>query len=195
VWDPNATLREERIFLPKGRYQLYVVTTGRPVTARIKLPGLSGSTRLSPKARADVTTRDISSTEPPSPAVYSTQLDHNLSNRGLSLVAAELDTDRFVASNFSACIEPSDGEVPAAADEPTCEGGRTAGSGTVTDKTANGGRKTIISMGLLGPGSYEHQLRFRQASLVRSFDARHILLSYETSDRNDDWLYSMSMMW
>jgi hypothetical protein len=195
AWDPTAKEFSKKMTLPAGRYQLYVIALEEPTAVRMKLPGLSGRTQLHPGLPVDLTSKEMRTTDPPSPYNFSAQVDHTVDGRGLSLIAAEADTDHFVAGNMSSCIEAADGETPAPVDDPTCEGGRTAGTGVVVNNLAEGGRKVLMSMGLLGRGAYEHQLRLRQASAIRSFHVRHLLLNYSSPYRHNDWLYSMSFMW
>jgi hypothetical protein len=192
VWDPKAKVRRSSITLPRGRYQLYAIATDGPMTARIRLPGLRGSADLAPDRQADFTSR-ATGTDPSDPYVLAEQVDLSLGHRGLSMFAAEVDAERVAANSFGSCIETSDGELPAATDPAACEG--TAAGGAVVRHSTEGGRMAIMSMGQLGPGSYEHQLNFRTASVVRSFEARHFLLEYETEDRSGGGLYSLTGMW
>jgi len=193
VVDPAAERHRRRVTLPAGKYLLYLITNGAPTQVRLKLPGLPGQASFAPTVPARVAFGEPETTSPApaGPYVYSAEATHNIDGAGISFLALEFDTERFAGASLSSCIEPDQEELDPS-DAVACEGGRTAGTGVFTRNDLEGGRKIVMSMGLLGSDSWSHRINYRSAALVDGFEARGFSLSYDTGRRGGWWMYSLS---
>jgi hypothetical protein len=75
---PEPEMSNERALLPRGYYQLYLFADGAPVTVRLTISGLSGSTKLTPTRRFPYSIESPAPTIPNDPATlyYSGGLTH-----------------------------------------------------------------------------------------------------------------------
>lgn len=127
---PQGIKWKKTLDIPPGRYRLYVVTDGAPVSATLSLEGLKGERRISPSEGVSATVGSDAA-EPPINNVYAGGSTYALPNRGLGITSFWHDSSARVATVETDCLYKGRPPAPdAVAYGPACRalGGR-AGAG------------------------------------------------------------------
>lgn len=98
---------DEELRVPAGRYVLYVIADGAPVSVTMKFRGLAGSTRITPTGPADfgVGPPPVAITEGTTGAVYSAGKATDMSGPGsFSLSALRIASDNWAAGPVTTCL-------------------------------------------------------------------------------------------
>lgn len=121
----NAPEDTDRVTLPRGDYQLYLVADGRPVTVELTLPGLTGRTTIRPNVRNRF--------GPHTPTARVPGGSRNVSGAGdfydfrgfggISVQAVGLATGPWVAGNVGDCVYEGRPPVAQVAFFPRCPEG------------------------------------------------------------------------
>ena len=112
---PGVSTGEGTVTLPKGDYNLYLLTDGGHATVRLRLHGLGGSGTLRPTQRASSYLAEATPTDPTGRRYLSDER-HRFTGLGLIAVATIARSDLASNPRTSYCITRTSAEANAATD-------------------------------------------------------------------------------
>lgn len=133
----SADFDEESIELPRGLYTVALIADGSKTVAELRLPGLAGSTTLSPSSSIPSPKgEEVVISGEDTTTVYSGGSAFDVRSRVFSASALRLERTASAGGGFGACFY-DEGEIPdAAAFAPGCPGGT----------------NSLVADALIGPG-------------------------------------------
>ena len=181
---------EEQARLPRGYYQLYLFTDGSPVTVRLTISGLTGSTNLTPTRRFPYTVESPTPFIPtPDPATpyYSVGLTHHWGGAAAGLLMAlgfDVPIPGHVETLYGVCDfkgKPLPGYVmvPGCPSMSGPHGGATLDDGTITADRYRGG---VFGGGLSEPGTWTTGAYFVNGGPTTR--AGNVYVLFDVDDRN-----------
>ncbi|HYO61437.1 MAG TPA: hypothetical protein VEU29_06030 [Actinomycetota bacterium] len=182
-YEGDTRTDDDTMELPAGDYLLYVIADGAPVTVRLRLPGLTGRSRLRPAGQADfeVTEPTVTTHETNSSTVYSNGDSFAMSGRqSFSFNALRIRAAAWAVGEIGHCIYDQEPPPRPLAFAPGCPQGTNM---PVTDAFVAPVPLTRIyatGVGRNSPGVIGHGSWYAAAAAVEEADAVGFNLDFDT---------------